>query len=214
MGEGGQRRSPSQLVGTCCVPGTSPRSSLLNLVITPWGGVGYPHFTNEEELRLREVRKDQSLDCVPICLHRVEAERTSEMAYLNDLSFLKIEERFLPKKSDTETPINKGCLPAAVWPTQDVGLVFQEALLCIHLRFSELHSDLLHGPGDRKRRAWGGEEKPAMSIQVSGPAGQGFFSPFPQQRPSRSEATPHKAGTEWETESIGFTGPRVSNKYS
>lgn len=60
--------------------------------------------------------------------------------------FLKMEEPFLPKKTAMEPPINRTCLPAAAWPAQDAGFVFQ---VCIHLRLSDLLSDLLQGPRNR-----------------------------------------------------------------
>ena len=38
--------------------------------------------------------------------------------------FLKMQEPFLPKKTDMEPRINRTCLPAAAWPAQDTGFVF------------------------------------------------------------------------------------------
>ena len=60
--------------------------------------------------------------------------------------FLKMQEPFLPKKTDMEPRINRTCLPAAAWPVQDTGFVFQ---VYIHLRLSDLFSDILQGPRNR-----------------------------------------------------------------
>ena len=69
---------------------------------------------------------------------------------------LKMEEPFLPKKTDMEPPINRTCLPAAALLAQDTGFVFR---VYIHLRLSDLLSDILRGPRNRRDGASEGGER-------------------------------------------------------